>query len=694
MEGGCLMKFTIGLVLVLLFVGLIVYIISLIKSVLITNKNKQELLGKSLSNEQKNSFLLSKYAARHYSVILSIPGIKNIVLKIRKKYENLAKYDEFTMRREIMKIVYAIFSFVLLTILLLLVIRPSFKVVFWIAVAILLVSGIMIDFFVYRVEIKLLTQLKAYINRVRFNYQETKMIEEASIEAIPTAGPEMKAHAERIDKIINSDDTEEELERYEEVAPSRYLRVVAALMVLVKERGDNIQKDKGSSLLKGLTAINKELNSELLYRSRLRFAMRMLPTLAVFPIFIAKPIENYVKGFFPATEIFFSSKSGFYLEILLYATCIGIYLWLRKMREVSEANYQNLENKTTGLKKLMNKYPIIEKLAMSLGPKKDSAKYNELEQLLKDANDKTSIEEHTLKKFLIGTISFVLLVIVFTYAHVREVNTTLNTMNASQNLYVSSYKEEELEKAEQINQFDRDMIEKLESLASMPTPSEFQHIIAEQLGTDDKNLAVYQAYNRIMSKWSIVNNAYLKWWEVATSLIIALLLAQIPTMILYYKRNMRKKIMESEVYQLLVIISILRDFEGMSIDIILEWLVRFSVAFKEPFLKALQELDGGAEQALENLEEEIAFEPILQIIARLKLTVDRLSIEESFDDIDVEREFYYEQRLENQAREIIHKENLGELIVFVPIFMALCISLILPILYVAFKESSNVMNML
>src|SRR5690606_38153651 len=140
----------------------------------------------------------------------------------------------------------------------------------------------------------------------------------------------------------------------------------------------------------------------------------------------------------------------------------------------------------------------------------------------------------------------------------------------------------------------------------------------------------------------------------------------LPAIVLSFKKRARLKLMEREVYQLLMLISILKDFDGMSVAGILQWLERFSIAFKRSLEIAIEEFDSGPEEALEKLGETNTFEPFVQIVERLKLTLIRLSIAEAFEDIDVEREYYLEERKEDQTREIAEKTQMGSFLGLAP----------------------------
>lgn len=656
-----------------------------------SHRRQQEALGTKKVNVNYQ-MKANQYAQKSYNLLMRAPILNNLLLRIRKKLETLAVYDEYTLRREVMKIVFAVISLVTITCLLLLIIRPDWLIVLWIMLGMLLLSGILIDFFVYRVEKKLLVQLKNYINRVRFNFQQTKMVDEAVFDSIQHAGAEMKVHAERLDKILNSLDTEKELAEYEEVAPTRYLRVFAGLSVLVKERGDNID-EKGSSYLNGLTAINKELNDEILYRSKLSYALRSLSTLALIPIFFALPTKTWTVSQFPTTEAFYSSRMGFLSEIAVYAISVGSYLIVRKMREVNDSSSELKPTKVKWEEWLLKKIPLLNRLCEVLSPRNFTKKFYERKQLIKDANENLKIEELTLQRVLVCVGIFVLLTGIFTFAHHREKTSVLN-LTVSPSMFTTPLTEKEMLVEIKKNEFDRSVLADLEEAKTLPTSEELTVMIADQLGLDTSDPQVKKATERIVHKWSVVSNSFLQWWEVVIAVVVAYLSLYIPILILRYKRKERLKLMEREVYQLLVLIAILRDFEGMSVSIVLNWLQRFSIAFKKSITIAIEEFDSGPDAALEKLGENNTFEPFQQIIERLKLTLVRLSIKEAFDDVEMEREFYLEQRREEQKRTLESKGKIGGFLGLMPMVSLIFIFLIFPILYIGIKESGNMMNLL
>ncbi|MEK4488001.1 hypothetical protein MHH81_21055 [Psychrobacillus sp. FSL H8-0484] len=651
------------------------------------HRNESEIeMGSTYSPtfQMKYNELLQKL----YIQFSKVPVLKGLLARIRLRLETLSVYDEYTLRREVMRIIFVLGSVITLVITASLLFRPSWQVTFWIALGVLFLCGVLIDYFVTRVETRLLIQLKDFNNRVRFYFQSTKMVDEAIYEAMQHAGNEMKIQANRIYSILTSVDPEKELAKYEEVAPSRFLKVVAGLELLVKDKGDMVN-EKGSAFLRGLTSVNELLNEQINYRSKLTYQLRGLSVLSLAPIFFALPIKNWAVNTFPIMLQFYDSRLGFIAEIVAYGISVIAYLMIRKMGEVNEEKYQSTVKKVYWEQMIIDKVPLAKPIVHAFTPEPYTKAHFKLSQLLKDANSPLKIEWFTVRRIL-TTVGMVLLIVgLLGYSHVRVAKTVLAS-SVPDTLFAGAVSEQDRQALEETNKFDRRVISDIQTMENV-TSEDVQLYIADQLGISDANTAqVKTATDRILNKWAVVENAYLKWWEVLIAIAVGLLIWNISTLTLRYKAYMRKKDMENEIHQHLVLISILREFDHMSVYIILTWMERFSFVFKEPIQEAIHNYDAGPEEALIQLGNRISFEPFQQIVERLKLSVVRISIKDSFDDIDLEKEFYFQQRAEANNRSITEKGNLANIIGLAPIFVLTGLYLICPLFYISIKESQSV----
>lgn len=663
----------------------------IIAFILIQNYQKKQAdnaaLGKIKVTEKDNAF--DQIAQKAYTWSMNIPGIKRFVLNVRKRLETLAVYDEYYLRREVMKIIFFIVSTLLIIVTLLLCIRPSVVVAFWVLIGMLFITGVLTDFFVHKVEDRLLVRLKAFNTRIRVHYQQTKMVDEAIFESMKYAGVEMKVQAERIHHILTSVEPDKELAKYEEVAPTRFLKVLAGFSLLVKMDGDKFDKENGSVYLRSISAINEELNNDILYRSNLMYRLRSLSALAVIPIFFSLPIKNWAITNFPIAQTFYDSQIGFIIEVFIYVVAVICYLSTRKLRDISEAVQSVKVNKGRWEKWVFKKMPYIENIVRIFAPKPYTKRHFQLQQLIKDANSYLKIDWLIFHQILIGVLIVVMLTSVLVIAHAREKYNTLNH-SVPVTLFAGKMTEEDVIVIKQRTAFDKEIIAYMQESKENLTEHQLKQHISLTLKKDITDKEVLLAYNRIIEKWKVIETSYLKWWEFVIVLLIAGVAVYVPILNLRIQRHLRYKEMEVEVHQLLVLISSLREFNHMSVYMIIKWMERFSVVFKEPLTICLQDFDSGPEEALNELMETVPFEPFQHIIERLKLAIVRISIQEAFDDIDMERAFYLEQRKEAQKRSIKLKSDIGVGLGFTPMTILIFAYIVLPLLYMSVKETSDI----
>lgn len=653
-------------------------------------KKKSSAFIKTAKTQNKS---ISKFYLQSYNKLSRNRLTRGMLMRIRKKVETVAVYDDLDIRREVIKLFFRGIAIVVFVIIVLIVLRPGWLIAFWVFVGILFFAGLLTDQFVYKTEMKLLNQLKYYNGRIRHYYQQTKMVDEAAYEAIADVGPEMKVQATKIHQILMSVNPDEEQAKYEETAPTRFLKVISGLMVLVKDKGDKIDEERGSAFTRGVSAVNQELNTEISYRSKLAYRMRFLAGMALAPIFFALPIQNSLTNMFPVLQKFYESRTGLIAAVLIYTSSVAFYLLIRKMKAVGETQYKATANAVKWEKWMLEKIPFLDKLMRSIGPKYNTKKYAKRFQLLKDSNSAPFVTWLTLRQTLIAIATVLILVVVLLVGHAREAHSTLYSV-LPDNLMSGNLNPDELEEYTKQTEFDRNFIADLQQKPNIDETA-IKEELATYFGADEiTDTKVTTAYKRIMKKFDTVENAYLKWWEVLVVLGVAALVWNIPIILLHFQRTMRLKDMENEVHQFLTIISILREFDNITVYNLLTWLERFSVTFKAPLQVTIQNFDSGPEEALTRLAEENNFEAFKQIIERMQLALVRLSVQEAYEDIEIEREFYQEQRKEFNERSIGTRVAFSNIVTFIPSGLLLICYFVGPVLYMSITEMSSLMNSL
>ena len=161
---------------------------------------------------------------------------------------------------------------------------------------------------------------------------------------------------------------------------------------------------------------------------------------------------------------------------------------------------------------------------------------------------------------------------------------------------------------------------------------------------------------------------------------------------LMFQKILRKLEIENEVMQFQTIILMLMKIERVNVEMILEWLERYSNIFREPISKCVNNYEAGAWEALEELKNEVNFEQMLRIIEGLQSAVEKIPIREAFDELDNEREYYQAKRKESNERLITRKGMIGKVIGFAPLVLLFVGYLIVPLIAIGLFSMTNTMS--
>ena len=181
----------------------------------------------------------------------------------------------------------------------------------------------------------------------------------------------------------------------------------------------------------------------------------------------------------------------------------------------------------------------------------------------------------------------------------------------------------------------------------------------------------------------------MKWFELLLAFVFAIIGYMAPIGILMFQVKMRQLEMEDEVMQFQTIILMLMRIERVNVEIILEWLERYSNIFKPSITKCVNNYEAGAWEALEEMKEEITYLPLIRIIESLQAAVEKIPIKDAFDELDSEREYYQAKRKESNDRLIKRKGMIGKAIGFAPMVSMFVGYLIIPLVFIGLTSMSS-----
>ena len=195
--------------------------------------------------------------------------------------------------------------------------------------------------------------------------------------------------------------------------------------------------------------------------------------------------------------------------------------------------------------------------------------------------------------------------------------------------------------------------------------------------------------DRVKEKLAVINSEYLQWFEILLSFVFAVIAYMAPIWILMFQVKMRQLEMEDEVMQFQTIILMLMRIERVNVEIILEWLERYSNIFRAPITKCVNNYEAGAWEVLEEMKEDVSYQPLIRIIESLQAAVEKIPITDAFDELDSERDYYREKRKESNERLISRKGMIGKVIGFAPLVCLFVGYLIVPLVFIGLTSMTT-----
>ena len=227
------------------------------------NKGDRKYIKELRRGTQANSMSSEVMYQKLYMIYMKIPGLKGYLTKLRRRLEIINIQDEYQTRKQASSILTkALFIIIPLTFLIIAVAHADTLVMSILLIFELFMIESIMEGMVSRIDTRLLKQQIEFFAEIRHAYHEYNMVEEAIYQVSQDDEKEVSRQGEKIYEILISDDPEEELERYYDIAPNPYLKEFAGLSYLTKEFGDRTV-DKTSLYLKNLNNIQCIMRSKI-----------------------------------------------------------------------------------------------------------------------------------------------------------------------------------------------------------------------------------------------------------------------------------------------------------------------------------------------------------------------------------------------------------------------------------------------
>ena len=650
-------------------------------------KSEYKKIQKLQQGTKTNSFSTEILFQKLYLFYRKIPFLKRYILKLRRKLEIINIQDEYATRRDAAKIItkslVILLPIVILTILLT---KTNYLLMFILLIFELFMVDILIDSSVDKKDDALLVQQIDFFSEIRHAYHEYNMVEEAIYQVSQDDEKDVSRQGEKIYDILISDDPETELEKYYDVAPNNFLKEFAGLSYLTKEFGD--RKVDGASLyLKNVDNITQEMQIEILKRDKLNYVFKSLSIISIAPVLFLEPLKNWAISNFSFVSSWYNGKSGIIVQILILVITFISYVLVRKLKDNGSVNTstQNTQNPWQA-KVYKNKF--AKKIVDLFIPKDGTKDYKKMTDLLTDAASPLKMEWVYVNRICIAIVAFLVSLLVFVQLHRVAIDYEYTNPTTDYNL-LGGMSEKDEEKARELTKQDNIFLDMFRGKLKTTDKDVEKALRNSKYYQDATDKDIEKATKRIYEKIQVVNSEYLQWFELLLSFVCGILGYMSQVWILKFQVTMRKLEMEDEVMQFQTIILMLMRIERVNVEIILEWLERYSNIFKSQITKCVNNYEAGAWEALEELKNSISYMPLIRIVESMQAAVEKIPIKDAFDELDAERDYYREKRKESNARLISKKALIGKLIGFSPMVCLFVLYLIIPLVFVGLTSMSS-----
>ena len=645
---------------------------------------------------KENNFSMEIFYQKFYVFCTRIPGIRRYTLKIRRRVEIVNLEDEYLTRKQVAQVMFkAVLFIVPLTAVIIMMTKTdlilmSTLLLFEIFFIESIISG-MVD----KIDNQILREQINFFAEIRHAYHEYNMVEEAIYEVAQNDELEVSRQAEKIHEVLISDDPETELEKYYDIAPNSFLKEFAGVSYLTKEFGDRKDKDGASLYLKNLNNITQEMQIEILKRDKLDYVFQSLSMISAIPILFIEVVKNWAVSQFSFTSQFYNGTLGFYMQVFLIITTFLCYMLTRKLKDNGSVNTSvNMEHPWQ--EKVYAKKPI-KKFVDYFIPKTGTKEYRKMTLLLKDSASPLKLEWFYINRLAVAGLAFIVSLVIFIVAHNMAINYVYTEPTADYNLLGQMNQSQE-KKARALTESDNVYLDKYKHDLSMTKEKLSKDLSkTEEYGSVSEE-ELEKATERIWDKLQIVQSSYLKWYELLLACVICILGYYGPVWLLMFLKKMRQMEMENEVMQFQTIILMLMKIERVNVEMILEWLERYSNIFREPISRCVNNYESGPWESLQELKEEISFPQLIRIVEGLQSAVESIPIREAFDELDTERGYHQEKRKESNERLIAKKSMIGKVVGFAPMVCLFVVYLIVPLVAIgmtsmtsAFDEMNSMM---
>lgn len=614
-------------------------------------------------NRRRNPF-----AYTMYRLLSELPLIRKYYGKMMKKNQMLYPGDDIALARRVTKQFLQASGISALAMVFFVALSDGdiFDICLGIWTTMVLFT-LIVDTTFENMENDLLLHHKNYISVLRQKYNDTKLLDTAIYMSMENLPQQIRHHIQQIYDIVIAPNTDTQVDRYVQIAPNRFMKMMVAICASIKEYGDK-KVDKKSLFTTNLNYLKEDLNVEILKRKKSTFLFSGYVFVSLAPVFLLKPIELWMTSNMGEMKSYYNGAGGTISTVAVFVASYVSYQLVIALKS-------NLEDeaKDNALLKRITTLPVIQSLLILI-ENHNYSKTLRIGDALKMTGDKSGTRVFILKRFLVALVCIIAVNVLSGVIMVKQKNELLTDFtNAFENTVVPNDDYRLI-----MEETAREYTANYQYITGMNNVEQ-SALLAEKIASKEDIKPKYASYiaDTVIEHAQSISGIYYKWWMLILSLIAGVVGYFVPMYILNYKVSVMQMNMEDEVVQFQTLMLILMYEDGVTINEILNWMERFSNCFKESIRKCIVNLELNQQNALKTLRDSESFEPFKQFVDNL-LMVDEVNIEGAFADIGTDRDFYKTNRAQENEIQIEKKSAKGKKVAFIPYIVFLGGHILIP----------------
>lgn len=666
----------------LIIVFLVLVVLAIPIALIYTKMNNRPDAVKKAARERRRELL--------YKIYTTTPFLKTYTKKVYHSIRKIAASGEHETRVYTVNCVNKALIFAFVTIMLgtLVLENPISIGIVWLAAYIMLTHVLRME--TNRLNKKLLYNFAPWVGLLREEYLRTDNITESFASAeTPDC---LQTSSARIQAILESSNSDYELNRFIQETQCSYIRTLAMAAVKVNDNGDDtdIDKKQESVFVKALKYIEEDAYNELERIQNLdaKFSndgllglIGGLPTLCLAPMLCCTLVPVVMLSIMSMLQAWYGGLIAQIANVAICAVCVVAFASASKLMSHEGVILDDRKLWVTRL--LKNK--TFAKLCHWAAPKRD--KKHKLEKILNDASSTRTPLDISCERLVMAVAAFVLCMIACFSATAYQADyfsKTTKSFSLMANDDTSMYTTEE------ILAVDNEYIVMLQGLSGGAREKK-----AFDLLNDDETAAfvkgrftelgdvqVSDQVARLRKKYDNINGAYFKWWMTLICIGAGCIGFFYPEYDLKKNRLAQVRIEERDDFmQLQTLCTILASANCDVMDT-LDEMSKLSRLYKRRILTCYLNYATNPEKEIARLASKVKIGNFKHLCKKISLAVDQLSLKEAFEGMDIERKHILEERKIENMQNTNNKREKANVLLKASMFMMLINTLLAPILVV------------